>query len=184
MNNPFQEQLLKAGLVNKKQVQKANQEKTKKHKQQRNKKDKPVNEHQIKAQQLAKEKTDRDRALNKQKEDQARQKAVSAEIDQLITNNLLPRDENWNIVYNFEHRKKIHRIYVDEGLKQKIIRGQLGIARIDGRYELIPDLIAEKVKQRNAKRVILLEKEFEKESTESDANDPYAEYQIPDDLTW
>jgi len=180
MNNPFQEQLLKAGLVNKKQVQKANQEKTKKRKQQRNKKDKPVNEHQIKAQQLAKEKADRDRALNKQKEEQARQKAVSAEINQLITNNLLARDENCDIVYNFEHRKKIHRIYVNDEIKQKIINGKLGIAHIDGRYELIPDTIAEKIKQRNAKRVVLLEKE----SVEVDADDPYADYQIPDDLTW
>ena len=184
MNNPFQEQLLKAGLVNKKQVQKANQEKTKKHKQQRNKKDKVVNEHQIKAQKLAQEKADRDRALNKKKDEQAKQKAVSAEINQLITNNLLPRDEHCEIVYNFEHRKKIHRLYINEEMKQKIIQGKVGIARIDGRYELIPDVIAEKVKQRNEKRVVLLEKELEKESSETDANDAYAEYQIPDDLTW
>ncbi|MBE9564054.1 MAG: DUF2058 family protein, partial [Proteobacteria bacterium] len=42
MSNPFQDQLLKAGLVTKKQVQKAQQETSKKNKQKRSKKAKPV----------------------------------------------------------------------------------------------------------------------------------------------
>ena len=180
MNNPFQQQLLKAGIVNKQQVKKANQEKSKQQKQQRNKKEVVVDETQLKAQQAAAEKAEHDRALNKKKEEQARNKAISSEIDQLITNNCLTRDESCEISYNFEHRKKVHRIYINEEMKQRIIQGKLGIARIEGRYELVPIAVAEKIKQRNEKRIVL----FDKEEVAVNDNDPYADYQIPDDLVW
>ena len=180
MNNPFQQQLLKAGIVNKQQVKKANQEKSKQQKQQRNKKEVVIDETQLKAQQAAAEKAEHDRALNKKKEEQARNKAISSEIDQLITNNRLMRDESCEISYNFEHRKKVHRIYINEEMKQGIIQGKLGIARIEGRYELVPIAVAEKIKQRNEKRLVL----FDKEEVAVNENDPYADYQIPDDLVW
>lgn len=180
MSNPFQEQLLKAGLVTKKQVQKAQQDKSRNKKQQHAKKEIVVDENKIKAQKAAAEKAARDRELNRKKEEQARQKANSIEINQLITDNCLPRDESCDIIYNFEHDKKIKRIYVDAQMKQQIIKGKLGIARIEGRYELVPQNVAEKIQQRNAKRVVIFD-EPEQEKTE---NDPYADFQIPDDLTW
>ena len=181
MSNPFQDQLLKAGLVTKKQVQKAQQEKSKKNKQQRSKKAKLViDENKLKAQQAAQEKAKRDRELNKKKELQAKQKATSIEINQLIENNCLARDEDCELVYNFEHNKKVRRIYVNAEMKQKIIQGKLGIARIEGRYELVPQSVAEKIQQRNEKRIVI----FNEDETTADENDPYAEYQIPDDLEW
>lgn len=179
MNNPFQEQLLKAGLVTRQQVQKVKQEKNKKYKQ-KSKKDKVVDETRLKAQQAAEKKAKRDKELNQKKEQQARQKAISIEINQLITDNCLPRDENYEIAYNFEHNKKIKRIYVNEDIKQQIINGKLGIARIEGRYEIVPLSIAEKIQQRNAKRVVI----FEDNEQGTDNDDAYADYQIPDDLIW
>ncbi len=180
MANAFQDQFLKAGVVSKQQVKKAQSAANKKKKEQRSKKEKPVDENKLKAQQVAKEKAERDKALNLRKEEQAKQKAISAEIDQLITKNLVQRDDECDIVYNFEHRKKVNRIYVNADMKQQIVDGKVGIARIEGRYELVPKIIAEKIQQRNDKRVIL----FEPEETVIDENDPYAEFQVPDDLTW
>lgn len=180
MSNPFQDQLLKAGLVTKKQVQKAQQDKSRNKKQQHAKKEKVVDENRLQAQKAAAEKAARDRELNRKKEEQARQKANSIEINQLIENNCLARDESCDIIYNFEHNKKVKRIYVDAQMKQQIIKGKLGIARIEGRYELVPQSIAEKIQQRNEKRVVIFN---EAEQTGTD-DDPYADYQIPDDLTW
>jgi len=180
MSNPFQDQLLKAGVVTKQQVQKAKQDTSKKKKQQRAKKETVVDEAKLKAQKAAEKKAERDRELNKRKEDHARQKAISAEINQLISNNKIERGEDCEIVYNFEHQNKVKRIYVNEDQKKKVIAGQFGIARIEGRYELIPRSIAEKIQQRNEKRVVLISDEV----VEVDENDPYADYQIPDDLTW
>jgi len=179
MGNPFQDQLLKAGLVTKKQVQKVQQDKKRKSKQQHTKKDQVVDQVKLKAQQAAQEKAKRDRELNKKKEEQARQKAISIEINQLITDNCLTRDESCEIVYNFEHNKKVKRVYVDAEMKQQIIQGKLGIARIEGRYELVPKAVAEKIRQRNEKRIIIFD-----DQEKTDENDPYSEHQIPDDLMW
>lgn len=178
MSNPFQEQFLKAGLVTKQQVKQANQKKRKK--QPQGKKQASVNETRLKAQQAAEKKAQRDRELNQKKQLQAQLKAVSLEIDQLITSNCLARDESCEIPYNFEHQGKIRRLYVNPEMKQKIIQGKLGLARIQGRYELVPLSIAEKIKQRNEKRVVILEQEQQN----PDQNDPYADYQVPDDLMW
>jgi uncharacterized protein YaiL (DUF2058 family) len=182
MSNPFQDQLLKAGLVNKKQVKKANQEKARSNKKQRQKKETVVDEVKLKVQQATQDKAKHDRALNQKKEEQAKNKAISSEINQLITSSLIERDENCDIVYNFEHRKKVNRIHIDSEMKKKIVSGQLGIARIEGRYELVPATIAEKIKKRNDKRIIIFEKKSAEQATNE--NDPYADYQIPDDLTW
>jgi len=179
MGNPFQDQLLKAGLVTKKQVQKVQQDKKRKNKQQHTKKEQVVDQVKLKAQQAAQEKAKRDRELNKKKEEQARQKAISIEINQLITDNCLTRDESCEIVYNFEHNKKVKRVYVDAEMKQQIIQGKLGIARIEGRYELVPKAVAEKIRQRNEKRIIIFD-----EQEKVDEDDPYSEHQVPDDLMW
>jgi hypothetical protein len=183
MGNAFQEQLLKAGVVTKQQVKKAQSASSKQKKEQRSKKDIVVDENKLKVQQAAKEKMAQDKALNLRKEEQAKQKATSAEIDQLILSNCVKRSNEAEIVYNFEHHKKVNRIYVDAELKQKIINGSLGIARIEGRYELIPKIIAEKIQQRNDKRVVLFA-QTEAEEKIIDENDPYAAFQVPDDLVW
>ena len=65
-------------------------------------------------------------------------------------------------------------------MKQKIVKGKLGIARIEGVYELVPLSVAEKIKQRNEKRVVI----FEAEEKSKDEDDPYADYEVPDDLIW
>ncbi len=180
MGNPFQDQLLKAGIVSKKQVHKAKQEKNQQRKQQRSNKEKLVDKNKLKLQQAADEKTRRDRELNKKKEEQARQKAISAEINQLITDNCIARDESCDIVYNFEHNKKVKRIFVNAEMKQQIVQGKLGIARIEGRYELVTKAVAEKIQRRNAKRVVI----YDAVEEAVDENDPYSDYEIPDDLTW
>ena len=179
MSNSFQDQLLKAGMVSKQQVQKANKDKHKKKKQQKSKKDVATDEIKLKAQQAAIEKAALDRELNKKKEQEARKKAISAEINQLITKNCIERGDDCDVAYNFEHGEKVNRIYISKEMQQQISKGKLGIARIGGKYELVPKLIAEKIQQRNEGRVVLFN-----DKQVIDEDDEYADYQIPDDLTW
>lgn len=180
MNNPFQEQLLKAGLVSKQQVNRVNQEKLKKKKQQRSKKQVKLDDSQIKAQQAAAKKAEHDRELNRKKQEQARKKAISIEIDQLIKDNAIKRGDNCDLAYNFEHQNKIKRLYINTEMKQQLLQGKLGIARITGNYELVPISVAEKIQQRNEKRIII----FDTEQQQDVENDEYSDYQIPDDLMW
>lgn len=180
MNNPFQDQFLKAGIATKQQVHNAKKHKKKQVKQQRSNKKIEPDPAAIKAQQKAKEKADRDRELNQQKQLQAKNKAISIEIDKLITDNKVNRDKGCELTHNFEHKNKINKLFVNADMKQKLVAGKLGIARIEGRYEIIPHETVEKIKQRNEKRVILLDAKAVEETVDSD----YADYEIPDDLMW
>jgi len=182
MGNPFQDQLLKAGLVNKKQVKKANQEKNRNKKKQRQNNSQAVDEVSLKIRKEAEEKAKRDQQLNKIKNEQARNKAIFSEVNQLITNNFIKRDAECSVAYNFEHGKKINRIYINDDMKRQLILGKLGIALVDEHYELVPLAIAEKIKQRDESRVIIIENNTDSPTDNED--DPYADYQIPDDLTW
>lgn len=181
MSNPFQEQFLKAGLVTEKQVKQANQKKKKNKAPQGKKKGpKQLDAATMRAREAAEKKAEKDRELNRRKEEQARNKAISIEIDQLVRDNKLDRSQDCDLPYNFEHRNKVNKLYVNAEIRQKLIDGKLGIARIEGRYEVVPQVIAEKIRERNEKRVIL----FDQNSDQVDENDPYAEYQVPDDLMW
>jgi len=178
MNNPFQEQLLKAGLVNKKQIKKANQEKSKNRKRHNGKPE--IDKSRLIRQQAVFEKTKRDRELNLKRDQQTRNRAISVEINQLIKANRLLRDENCDVIYHFEHRNKINQIHINEEMKQQLMEGKLAIARIEGHYELVPFTTAEKIQQRNEKRIIIIDSK----ATSPDTDDLYAEYQVPDDLMW
>lgn len=179
MSNPFQDQLLKTGLVSKQQVHKAKQDKSKKNKQ-LSKKEKIDDETRLKVQQTAMEKEKRDRELNRRKQEKARQKSITVEINQLIASNCLARDENCEISYNFDHNNKINRIFINAEMKQLIIQGELGIALIEGRYELVPQSTAEKIRQRNENRIVI----FSDDQSNNDEDYSAEKYQIPDDLTW
>ena len=147
MSNPFQEQLLKAGLVSKQQVQQVNKEKQKKKKQQKSKK--PVaDEAALRAQKAAQEKAQRDRELNEKKQQQARARAISAEINQLILDHMIKRDDSCDLVYNFDHYRKAKRNHVNQQMQQQLVDTTLALARIDGRYDLMPLSAAEKNNQR------------------------------------
>jgi uncharacterized protein YaiL (DUF2058 family) len=52
---------------------------------------------------------------------------------------------------------------------------------LGGEYELLPAAAAEKIMQRDASVIVLLNRD---ERATVDEDDPYADYQIPDDLMW
>ena len=85
------------------------------------------------------------------------------------------------MAYNFEHQGKVKRLYISESMRQQILQGKLGIARIEGKYELVPASVAQKIRQRNEKRVLLFDADASNKAVE---DDPYAQYTVPDDLMW
>lgn len=179
MTNALQEQLLKAGLVTEKQIAKAKQKQTSKRRKQKGQA-KPPPAAKTAAQQAAEKKAQQDRALNRKREEQAQKKALSIEINQLISDNQIKRDQDCDLPYQFEHRGRVKKIYVNALLKQQILDGKVGIARIDGQYELVPKSVAEKIFQRNPQRIVW----YQADENSSTAEDEYAEYQVPDDLMW
>ncbi len=180
----LQEQLLKAGLVDRKKVNQVKKEKQKKAKADR--RVKSGNDDQISqaTRQEQTNKIERDRELNRQKQLNANSKAIQAQIRQLIQLNKIDR-EGAEVAYSFVDGKKVRKIYVTEALQKQLVEGRLGIARYqrDGIlvFDLVPSAIAEKIAERDEKAVII-QKPSADQATQVD--DLYADYKIPDDLMW
>ena len=60
-------------------------------------------------------------------------------------------------------------------------RGQIAIVALGDSFELVPTVVAEKIRQRDEKAVLLLN---ERGSQDVDEDDPYKDFPIPDDLMW
>lgn len=179
MANPFQDQLLKAGVVTKDKVNKANKSK---HKQAKQQAKNAVTDAELRKREIAqaeKLKAERDRELNRLKVEEENKKAVVAQIKQLVEMNRLASGEG-ETAYNFADDNKIKTVYVSDEVRKQIINGRLAIARVDGRYEIVPKAVADKIRQRDASFIVL-----SNESTQtSDEDDEYADFKVPDDLMW
>lgn len=181
MGNSLFDQLQKSGLVDEKKAKKA------KHGQFKNKKQKakkgtpkPVAEATLLAQKAQAEKVERDRELNQQRKDEAERKAIAAQIKQLIEVHSL-KDADGDIVYNFADANVVKRLYVSAQAHKLLVAGRLAIAKLGETYKLVPLVVAEKIIQRDAQCIIMCDQVSD---APLDEDDPYADYQIPDDLMW
>lgn len=175
----LQDQLLKAGIVDKKKAKQIKQEQRKEAKS-RPKGQERVDENREQAKRSMAEKAERDRELNRQRQAEAEQKAIRAQIIQLIEMNRIDR-QGGDVAYQFTDGSKIKKIYVTPKLQDDLSRGRLAIARLAEGYELLPAAAAEKIMQRDEAAIVLLNTV---DATQVDEDDPYADYQIPDDLMW
>ena len=179
MSLSLRDQLLKAGLVNEKQAKQAGKQKQKEnrlvHKGQAEKDETA----RLAALQAKAEKAERDQELNRQQQEKAAQKARAAQVKQLVEASRLPKLTTEDY-YNFVDDKKVKRLSVNNLMRDKLSRGSLAIVRHAGAYEVIPREAALKIQEREPQRIVLLNTPTEA----PDADDPYAAYQIPDDLMW
>lgn len=176
----LQDQLLKAGLVDAKKAKQANKDKRKQEKVNRKSKQPKVDETKANAQKAMAEKAERDRQLNAERDAVAQQKAIAAQIKQLITINAKPKGEG-ELAYKFTDGSKIKSIYVSNKIQDQLTRGQLAIAKLGEAYELVPAVIAEKIAVRDESFIV---SKNDRSQETLDEDDPYADYQIPDDLMW
>ena len=122
----------------------------------------------------------RDRELNQQRRQTAEQKALDAQIQQIIEMNRI-ENEDGAIGFNFADGKKVRRIFVTEKLRDQLARGSVAIVRVDDGYALLPADAAEKVRHRAPSYVVLCSAT---QPSAGDADDTYADYKVPDDLMW
>ena len=175
----MQDQLLKAGLTTSKKVKKQKQAKHQKTKKQKKSDAAEISESALLAQKADAEKRGRDRILNKEKEDAAKQKAISAQIKQLIQTNSANLNEG-ELTYNFEDEKIIRKVYVTEKLHKQISNGKYAIVKFEGVYNAVPLVVAQKIQDRDPSYLIVLNDAI----ATDDIDEEYADYQIPDDLMW
>src|SRR5690606_32296673 len=179
MSLSLRDRLLKAGLVSEKQAKQAGKQKQKQQRLEKKGQIEKDDSQRQAALQAQAEKLARDQELNRQQQEKAEQKARAAQIKQLIERSRLPKLTT-DDYYNFVDEKKVKRIAVNDLMRDKLSRGSLAIVRHGGAYEVIPREAALKIQERDPRRIVLLNTPSEA----PDADDPYAAYQIPDDLMW
>jgi uncharacterized protein YaiL (DUF2058 family) len=175
----LQEQLLQAGMVDSKKAKQIEKDKRKKARQVP-KGQAAVNEAREQAKRALAEKVERDREINRQQQAVAEQKAIAAQIKQLIDMNRIDKGKG-DSGYQFADDGKIKKINVTAQLHEQLSKGRIAIVRAQSGYELVPIPVADKISQRDAS-CVLVRNDLAVE--EIDEDDPYADYKIPDDLMW
>lgn len=182
MGNSFQEQLLKAGLVSKKQVGKVKHEQRIQNQAERKGKS-PVlpAEGKLAAQRQLAEKAERARALNRERDRESGEKAALASARQLIEQNRLPLPRGER-PYHFSDGNKIKKLYTGQETVEQLSQGRIAIVKAEGKYELVPATIIAKLRERDPQCVVAYNPPAA--TKDSDPEDPYAAFPIPDDYEW
>lgn len=175
----LQEQLLKAGLVDKGKVKQAGHDKSKQKKVERQTGTQSIDEARLAALDTQRKNAERTRELNAQRVAATNQKAIVAQIAQMVQQSRQSKGAG-DIAYNFTHGKTIERLYVSAEVQSHLIAGRLVIIRLGSATELVPRVVADKIAERDPSLVVRVSKT----STKIDEDDPYAAFQIPDDLMW
>jgi uncharacterized protein YaiL (DUF2058 family) len=180
MGNTLQDQLLKAGLVDKNKANKANKANKELRKQSQKQRNKKTAAAPSSEQLRQREKAKKDRELNLRREEARKQREIAQQIKQLVDSHRHPRsnsdDDN---PFYFNNKGKVKHIYVSADTHSMITTGKLVIVNCNGVFELVPKEIAEKIRKRNPSLVIDLSDE-----QPPSEDDPYADFQVPDDLIW
>ena len=175
----LQDQFLKAGLVDKKKVKLANQDKSKQKKDERRSGTQSVDEVRLAALETQRKNAERARELNAQRDAAAQQKAIMAQIVQMVQKTRQGKG-NGDIAYNYTHGSKIERMFVSAAVQGHLVAGRLVIVCQGGAVDLVPRVIADKIAERDASLLVRVKKN----EAALEEDDPYADFKIPDDLMW
>ncbi|GJM11862.1 MAG: hypothetical protein DHS20C12_02650 [Pseudohongiella sp.] len=178
----LQDQLKKAGLVDDKKAKQLKRAKNKYEKLARNSKGPAVDQQKLERDKAKAEQVAKDKQLNLEKHKQAEKRALAAQIKQLIEMNIVAKDGDQK--FSFTDDKVIKHIYVSQTQIDQLSNGRLAIVAQKSsdkhNHELVPMGVAEKIEQRDAGVVVFKAEQ----NTAVEEDDPYADFKIPDDLTW
>jgi uncharacterized protein YaiL (DUF2058 family) len=152
MGTSFQDQLLKSGLVNKKQVKKISHEKRANRKKNQGENASPEINKALE-EKLAKEK--RNRKLNQELNKEKKKRENLAQVRQLIETNRL-NIEDYDEPYYFALGKKIKKLYVNKEIARRLSLGQLAIVRLDDHFQIVPAKAAHQIASRDQAALVVL----------------------------
>ena len=188
VGNSLQDQLLKAGLVNSQQLKQTKTEKRKENRQSHGHSPAQSESRQRLQAEVA-EKARRDRELNLKRQEELRRREEENSIRQLIHAHRLSR-AGGEFAFNFQDGGRLRRLYLTPEQQRSLVAGHLALVRQDAEIEMVPREIAENLLSRNADLVLVLNQPEARTAPSatapapSDEDDPYAAYQVPDDLIW
>ena len=107
----------------------------------------------------------------------------SDRIRQILSSRGLPKagiDEETSRFY-FQLDKRVHNLHVTAAQRAQLVGGKCGIVLFDGHYHLLPIEHAQRIQALTPQRVWV---GTDEDDQPSDEDDPYAGYEVPDDLIW
>ncbi len=179
MGSSLQEQLLKAGLVTEHRLKETRTDKRKSVKQPGGGRAASDAQARQAAAEAQAEKARRDRELNLKRQEEAARRARENDIRQLIHAHRVVR-EGGDVAYNFTDGSTLKRLYVNRDQHARLVDGRLALVRQDAFYELVPAETAVRLREWDPGLVLVHNQPTEAPA----ADDPYAEFQVPDDLMW
>jgi hypothetical protein len=154
MGLSLQEQLLKAGMVNQKQVKKAQHEKRVENKKKKKGGVSSEESAKVRLQQQQAEQAKQNQKLNAERNLQAQQKADQAAARQLIASNKVALEEG-GVTYHYVGADgKIKRISVQQDVADKLADGLLGLALYKSDLVLLSAETVMKVLQRDKDSIV------------------------------
>jgi uncharacterized protein YaiL (DUF2058 family) len=201
MSMSLRDQLLAAGLGSKQQAKRADQDQRRENKQARRDGGAgkggrpPASQAAAAAAERARaEKAARDRELNRKQQESAEARARLGLVRQWADRDRLPpldSDES----FNFVDEGKVRRVRVDAERRAQLLAGSVVIVRVGDRYEQLPAAAAARIRERVPEAVIDVSGPTPGPGAAApgvggtaagtaDAEDPYKDFVVPDDLTW
>ena len=183
MAGSLRDQMLKAGLVNEKQAKLGGRQSRKARKAQRE-----ANQHAGEAMEAQIEnerqaKAQRDRALNQARDEARRARETEAQVRQIIERHRIER-ESGDVSFSFQQGETIRSLQLSRIQRDALVAGSLALADMGQALELIPGPIAGRITERSPESIACWHEPDANTASEPDPDDPYAGYEVPDDLMW
>ena len=178
----LQEQLLKAGLTTKQKARQANTDTRKQNKQKRSGVAHGASLQEQVKQDLKvskQEKLARDLALNMDKKQELAEKEQHLRMQQILQSHQI-KNVNGESEYNYTFANKIKKLFVDAITHKALVNGRLALCGLDDVTYIVTTETAGKLASLSDSVVLV---QNDKVITD-DVDDPYADFQIPDDMMW
>ncbi len=181
MGNSLQDQLLKAGLSNKNKAAKARKANRVAERDKRAGRAPTETETQRLAREAAEAKAERDRELNRQQNEARAAEETAAQARNIVEHARLDLGSA-DTAFNFTDNGVIKTLDVTAEQHRHLAAGHLAVAQAASGYALIPSVAALKVQSRLPEIIVCWHQDQADDAPTED--DPYAAYEIPDDLMW
>ena len=176
----LQDQLLQAGLTTSHNAKVAKSEKRKQQKKQKKGATSNPSDLQKHIQQTKLEQQKKAEELNQTRQVSLKQREQEARVKQILEhhNQDAIRGER---TFNFTYQNKVKNLDVNEKTQKALSGGRLAICVLEGQFYVLDDEPARKVAEVDEKYIVF---HVEPESKPKDEDDPYADFEVPDDIVW
>ena len=184
MSMSLRDQLIQAGLGTKKQAKQATPPPKKAPSRHQ---PPPISPEKLAAMKAQAAKNARDQELNRKQQEKAAAKARRAEVKQLIEQHRLPPVVSEEY-FNFADGNRLSRLAVTPALREQLVKGTVVIVRYEGHYAVVPESAVARIRERDEHSIVTHESAAPAapagSAASADAEDPYKDFVVPDDLVW